>query len=153
MSQPDETLVIVGDASKTRLFAAFIDHVIAFALMLFIVALVPERFPVIKGVFFFVIYLVYFAVLEALWSRTVGKYFQGLIVRKLDGSLCDWKASLIRTSTRIIEVNPLLLGGIPAGIAIISSEQKQRIGDLLAGTVVVSNKLKWETHASYPDNE
>jgi uncharacterized RDD family membrane protein YckC len=135
---------IVGDTSKARLIAAFVDHLIAFALMMFVVALVPERFPEVKGVFFFLIYLAYFIVLEALWSRTLGKYFQGLVVRKLDGRPCDWQASLIRGSLRILEVNPLLLGGLPAGIAIISSEQKQRIGDVLAGTVVVSNKLKWD---------
>jgi uncharacterized RDD family membrane protein YckC len=134
---------VIGDASKARLIALFIDHLIAFALMMFVVALVPESFPVVKAVFFFLIYLAYFIVLEALWSRTFGKYFQGLIVRKLDGSRCDWKASLIRGGLRILEVNPLLLGGLPAGIAIVSSKRKQRIGDLLAGTVVVSDKLNW----------
>jgi len=134
---------IVGDTSKARLIAVFIDHLLAFGLMLFVVAVVPESFPVVKAVFFFLIYLAYFVVLEALWSRTFGKYFQGLIVRKLDGRRCDWKASLIRGGLRILEVNPLLLGGLPAGIAILSSERKQRIGDMLAGTLVVSDKLKW----------
>jgi uncharacterized RDD family membrane protein YckC len=135
--------MIVGDTSKERLIAVFIDHLIAFALMIFVVALVPESLPVVKAVLFFLIYLGYFIVLEALWSRTLGKYFQGLVVRKLDGSSCDWKAALIRSGLRILEVNPLLLGGLPAGIAIIASERKQRIGDMLAGTVVVSNKTNW----------
>lgn len=139
--------MVIGDASKARLIAVFIDHLIALALMLFVVALVPERFPVVKAVFFFLIYLGYFLVLEALWSRTLGKYLQGLIVRKVDGSRCDWTAALIRSALRILEVNPLLLGGIPAGIAVISTRRKQRLGDLLAGTVVVSDRLKWETEA------
>ena len=139
---------VVGDASKARLIAVFIDHLIAFGLMLFIVALVPERFPIIKAIFFFLVYLAYFVVVEALWSRTLGKYFQGLIVRKLDGRRCDWKAALIRGGLRIIEVNPLLLGGIPAGLVVISTSRKQRVGDILAGTVVVSDKLKWEVDAS-----
>jgi uncharacterized RDD family membrane protein YckC len=117
-------MTVIGDASKARLIAVFIDHLIAFALMLFVVALVPETYPVVKGVFFFLIYLGYFLVLEALWSRTLGKYFQGLVVRKLDGSRCDWKAALIRTALRIVEVNPLLLGGIPAGIAVISTARR-----------------------------
>lgn len=69
-------------------------------------------------------------------------------MRKLDGSRCDWKASLIRGGLRILEVNPLLLGGLPAGIAILSSERKQRIGDMIAGTVVVSDKLNWEVDES-----
>ncbi len=136
-------MTVVGDTSKARLIASFFDHLIAFALMMVVVAFVPATFPVVKAVLFFLVYLAYFIVLEALWSRTFGKYFQGLIVRKLDGSRCDWKASLIRGGLRILEVNPLLFGGLPAGIVIISSARKQRIGDLLAGTVVVSDKIKW----------
>jgi uncharacterized RDD family membrane protein YckC len=143
---------IIGDASKARFIAFFIDNLIASALMLFVVALVPEEFPAVKGVFFFLVYLAYFIVLEALWSRTLGKYFQGLIVRKLDGSRCDWKASFIRGGLRIVEVNPLLLGGIPAGIAVMASSRRQRIGDMLARTLVVSNKLRWEADSDQSDD-
>src|SRR4029078_6020504 len=114
--------MIVGDASKARLLAMFIDHLIAFALMLFVVALIPESFPILKAVLFFLVYLGYFVVLEALWSRTLGKFFQGLIVRKLDCSLCGWKTSLIRNGLRILEVNPLLFGALPGGIAILYSK-------------------------------
>jgi len=134
---------IIGDASKARLIAVFIDHLIAFALTMCAVALIPPEYPIAKAVSLFAVYLAYFAVFEALWSRTVGKFFQGLVVRKLDGRPCDWPAALIRAGLRIIEVNPLLLGGLPAGIAVISNSRKQRIGDIIAGTLVVSDKLKW----------
>ena len=143
-------MVVIGDASKSRLIAVFLDHFIALALMLFVVALVPERLPVIKAACFFLIYLAYFVALEALWSRTLGKYFQGLIVRKLDGGKCDWRGAFIRGGLRIVEVNPLLLGGLPAGLFVISTDRKQRLGDILAGTVVVSDKLKWEVDAAPP---
>ena len=136
---------MIGDASKARLIAAFIDHLIAFALMMLAVSLVPESLAVVKAVLFFLIYLAYFVVLEGLWSRTFGKFFQGLIVRTVDGTLCGWKAPMIRGGLRIIEVNPLLLGGLPAGLVIIASARKQRIGDLLAGTLVVPNGLVWDT--------
>src|ERR1044072_2415705 len=136
-------MTIIGDTSKARLIAVFIDHLLACALMLLAVALVPESFPAVKAVLFFLVYLAYFVVLEALWSRTFGKFFQGLIVRKMDGRPCDWKAALVRSALRIIEVNPLLFGGLPAGLVIIASERKQRIGDLLAGTLVVSNGAQW----------
>jgi uncharacterized RDD family membrane protein YckC len=135
---------MIGDASKARLIAVFIDHLFAFALMLFVVALVPESLAALKAVLFVLVYLGYFIVLEAVWSRTLGKFFQGLVVRKLDGTRCDWKSALIRGSLRIVEVNPLLFGGLPAGLAIIASERKQRIGDRLAGTLVVSDKLIWD---------
>jgi uncharacterized RDD family membrane protein YckC len=136
-------MTIIGDASKARLLALFIDHVIAFAVMMLAVAFVPESLSQMKALFFIFIYLAYFVVLEALWSRTLGKFVQGLVVRKLDGNRCDWTAALIRGFLRIFEVNPLLFGGLPAGLAIIASKRKQRIGDMLAGTVVVSNKLSW----------
>ncbi len=143
-------MTIVGDASKARLIAVFIDHLIAFALMMLVVAFVPENLPLLKGFFFIFIYLAYFVVLEALWSRTPGKFFQGLVVRKLDGKSCDWTGALIRGTLRLVEVNPILLGGLPAGLVIIASERKQRLGDLLAGTVVVSNKLSWEDSSIEP---
>lgn len=144
---------MIGDASKARLIAVFIDHLIAFALTMLVVAFVPESLPILKAVFFFLIYLAYFVLLEALWSRTLGKFFQGLVVRKLDGSRCDWKAALIRSALRIVEVNPLLVGGLPAGLVIIASERKQRIGDLLAGTLVVSAASQWDDKSVEPASE
>jgi uncharacterized RDD family membrane protein YckC len=135
---------IVGEASKERFIAAFLDNLIGFAFMMVVAVLIPERFPIIKFIFYILIYFAYFIVFEALWSRTLGKYFQGLIVRKLDGSRCDWKTALIRGAARVIEVNPILLGGLPAGLIILSSERKQRLGDILAGTVVVSDKTEWD---------
>jgi uncharacterized RDD family membrane protein YckC len=150
MTPHHSEMTIIGDTSKARLLAVFIDHLIAFALMLTVVAFVPESLPLVKAIFFFAVYLGYFVVLEALWSRTLGKFFQGLVVRKLDGNPCDWRAALIRGSLRIVEVNPLLLGGVPAGLVIIASQRKQRIGDLLAGTVVVSDRLIWESSSTEP---
>jgi uncharacterized RDD family membrane protein YckC len=134
---------VIGEVSKERFIAAFVDNLIGFALMMFVAIVVPEGIPVIKAILYFTVYIVYFIVLEALWSRTLGKYFQGLIVRKLDGRRSDWKTAFIRGVLRIIEINPLLLGGLPAGIFILSSDRKQRLGDTLAGTVVVSDKTKW----------
>jgi uncharacterized RDD family membrane protein YckC len=133
---------IVGDASKARLIAVFFDNLIALALTMLAAAVLPA-YTIVRIAVLIMVYLGYFVVLEALWSRTLGKFFQGLVVRKLDGSPCDWTAALIRTALRVIEVNPVLLGGIPAGIAVISSSRKQRLGDALAGTLVVSDSLKW----------
>ena len=141
---------MVGDASKARLIAVFIDHLIAFALTLLVVAFVPDTIPSLKAVLFFLTYLAYFFLMEALWSRTVGKLFQGLVVRKIDGTRCDWKAALIRSALRILEVNPLLLGGLPAGLVIMASERKQRIGDILAGTLVVSTASQWDDNSVQP---
>lgn len=134
---------IAGDASKARFIAAFIDNLLALISMLIVIALAPERYYYAKLGSIVIGYLGYFVVLEGLWSRTIGKYLQGLVVRKLDGSAAGWKAAIIRSVLRIIEINPVFFGGIPAGLILIASERKQRLGDMLAGTVVVSDKLRW----------
>lgn len=135
---------LIGDASKSRLIALFIDHILAIGAMLLVVGQIPPEYPVLKAFFFFAVYLGYYAVFEGAWSRTPGKFFQGLVVMKTDGSPCGWKAALIRSLARVVEVNPIVLGGVlPAGIVIISSQRKQRIGDLLAGTVVVSTRTAY----------
>ena len=51
------------------------------------------------------------------------------------------------------DVKPLKMGGIPAGLVIIASERKQRIGDLLAGTLVVSTALEWDNDSVQPGYE
>src|SRR5262245_43102344 len=128
---------VMGDASQARFFAFFLDHLLALGLMIFAAALVPPEYPGARWAAFIAVYVAYFLVLEAVWSRTPGKFFQGLVIRRLDGTRCGWKAAVIRFACRIVEINPLLLGGLPAGIAILYTKRRQRIGDLLAGTVVV----------------
>jgi hypothetical protein len=59
----------VGDASKARFIAAFIDNLVALAFMLCMVALVPENLPVLKGVLIVVGYLGYFFICEGIWAR------------------------------------------------------------------------------------
>src|SRR5256885_11132737 len=129
---------LVGDGSKARIIAFIIDNLIASLLSVLTVGAIGSANPIISGSILCLTYLLYFFVFEILWSRTPGKFFQGLVVRNIDGGRCNTKQILIRTIARIIEANPILLGGIPAGIAIISSTEKQRIGAMLAGTNVVS---------------
>jgi uncharacterized RDD family membrane protein YckC len=51
---------------------------------------------------------------------------------------CGWRAALVRTLLRVVEANPLLSGGLPAGLAILASKRNQRLNDLAAGTLVIS---------------
>lgn len=131
---------LIGDASKARIFAFIIDSLLACLISIVAAGLIHTENPILGGTVVCTTYLAYFFVFEMLWSRTPGKFMQGLVVRNIDGTRCNLKSHLIRTLSRILEANPILLGGIPAGIAIISSERKQRIGDALAGTVVVSRQ-------------
>nr|QQZ49185.1 hypothetical protein JKL49_18910 [Phenylobacterium glaciei] len=57
-----------------------------------------------------------------------------------------WRV-IVRTLTRLIEANPFLLGGIPAGLIANFTKRRQRLGDLLAGTYVVPVKDLAEARA------
>jgi uncharacterized RDD family membrane protein YckC len=134
-------MTLTGDASKSRIFAFILDNLLACLISLLTVGALGSDSSVIAGTTLCGVYLLYFFLFESAFSRTPGKFLQGLVIRKMDGSKCGIKDHLIRTAARIVEANPLLLGGVPAGIAIFASTQKQRIGDSLAGTVVISKQM------------
>jgi uncharacterized RDD family membrane protein YckC len=75
--------------------------------------------------------------MEGRWGATLGKF--GTKIRVVDrlGRVPGYGRAVVRTLLRLVEVNPLLLGGIPAGIIALSSKSKQRLGDMLAGTYVL----------------
>lgn len=82
--------------------------------------------------------VLYFPLTEGLWGRTLGKLFAGTMVVDKAGRVPGLGRALVRTLFRLIEVNPVLLGGVPAGICVLATKRKQRIGDLVAGTYVLS---------------
>lgn len=84
--------------------------------------------------------LAYFPVTEVLLGRTVGKFVARTRVVNAQGRKPSFVQALVRSLFRLIEVNPLLVGGAPAGIAILVSKHRQRIGDMAAGTYVVLEK-------------
>jgi uncharacterized RDD family membrane protein YckC len=87
-----------------------------------------------------VVIIAYFVVLEGAFGRTLGKLITGTIVIDRDGRAPGMAKALVRTLLRLVEVNPVLIGGLPAGIALLVTLRHQRLGDLLAGTYVVPKK-------------
>src|SRR5262249_42169908 len=81
--------------------------------------------------------LIYYIVLEGLTGRTLGKMLLGLKVVDDLGNPPGLVKETIRTIIRAFEVNPLLMGGIPAGIAVLASKKRQRIGDMTANPFVL----------------
>jgi uncharacterized RDD family membrane protein YckC len=132
---------LVGDATKARIFAFVIDNLIACLLAIIVVGKLGFENGVVSGTILSMTYLLYFFVFEAAFGRTPGKMFQGLVVRNIDGQKCNAKQIVIRTLTRILEANPILFGGLPAGLLVATSTSRQRMGDSLAGTVVVSKDI------------
>jgi uncharacterized RDD family membrane protein YckC len=128
--------IVPGDASKDRFFAAWMDSAGATVLALVAAGWVPGTQVVLRTVALVAGYLAYFFLSEAAFASSPGKLVFGLWVRRLKGGPCSiWQAA-VRTLARLVEVNPLLLGAIPAGVAILASTNRQRFGDMLAGTVV-----------------
>jgi uncharacterized RDD family membrane protein YckC len=129
---------MIGNSGRPRIFAFILDNLLATVAAFLAVAALKSDSSYLAGGTLCLTYLGYFFISEALWSRTPGKYLQGLVVVDPSGGRCGWRRALVRTLLRVVEANPLLLGGLPAGIAILASERNQRLGDLAAGTIVVS---------------
>jgi uncharacterized RDD family membrane protein YckC len=128
---------LVGDATKARVFAFIIDNLIASILALVVVAKHEFENGYVSGTILGLGYLSYFFVFELAFAGTPGKMLQGLVIRSIDGQKCNAKQIFIRTLTRIFEANPLLIGALPAALMVALSTSHQRVGDSLAGTVVV----------------
>jgi uncharacterized RDD family membrane protein YckC len=83
------------------------------------------------------LFILYFPLTEGLTGRSLGKVVTGTRVVTADGRHPGlWKAA-IRTVLRLVEVNPFVFGGLPAGVAVITSNHRQRLGDMAADTYVV----------------
>jgi uncharacterized RDD family membrane protein YckC len=89
----------------------------------------------VDGVWLFIAWIAYYAVLEALFGATIGKALAGLRVVDLQGRRIAWGASLLRNALRPIDALPggYLLGGI----LVLTSPLLQRLGDRVAHTLVV----------------
>jgi len=81
----------------------------------------------------------YYVLMEWKFGATIGKMMLGIKVVKCNGEPLDFKASLIRNTMRVIDSLPVAY--IVGIISILNSDNKQRVGDRIAETVVISNKL------------
>lgn len=83
--------------------------------------------------------LLYFLLWEALWDgRTPGKSAMDLRVVKLDGSNPALSDYLIRWLLRVVDIT--LTSGSVAVVCILINGRGQRLGDLAAGTTVISER-------------
>jgi uncharacterized RDD family membrane protein YckC len=128
---------LIGSMSLDRFFAAIIDNVLAIVVAFIVAVKLASYGEVVSWAGAAVSYFGYYFLSEVVCGNTVGKWSSGLCVRAVSGERCSRSQMSIRTLLRVLEVNPLLFGALPAGIAIFLSRRRQRIGDAIAGTVVV----------------
>ena len=82
----------------------------------------------------------YFPLLETLCGKTLGKFATRTRVVGVTGGRPTFVQAVVRTLFRLLEVNPIVAGGVPAGIAVVASRAKQRLGDMAAGTYVLLDR-------------
>ena len=83
----------------------------------------------------FLVTLAYFAVLESTSSgKTLGKLIAGIRVADLGGGKATFNQALMRNILRLVDFLVFYIVGI---ILILKSDKKQRLGDRIAGTVVL----------------
>jgi len=82
----------------------------------------------------------YFVACEALWDgQTPGKRLLGLRVVRNGGGGVDLGASAARNLLRFVDFLPF--GYFVGMISVVANERNQRLGDLVAGTIVVRERL------------
>lgn len=77
----------------------------------------------------------YYIYLEGNYGQTLGKMALGLVVVTENGNDIDYRPAAIRTLLRVVDVLPVLY--LIGFILILVTDRKQRLGDIVADTVVV----------------
>lgn len=130
----------------SRALAWMIDTLVAAMLamlVIFGVSIAFAAFPGFGSFFAFVIWFLidwgYAIVLESAWSgQTIGKRVFGLRVLQESGVRITWLQAMLRNLARPIDRFPALY--VVGGVAALFTDAHQRLGDLLAGTIVVRER-------------
>ena len=80
----------------------------------------------------------YHVLLEGTAGRTPGKALLGIAVVREDGGPCTYVRAGVRTALRVVDWLPA--GYLLGLLSIALTERRQRVGDRLAGTVVVRTR-------------
>ncbi len=99
----------------------------------------PDLAKGFSVVAYFALFTGYGIVLEWFWrGRTIGKWVFKLRVMDADGFRLRFEQVVVRNLLRPVDALPLFY--LVGGIACLVSRRAQRLGDLVAGTVVVHNR-------------
>lgn len=86
-------------------------------------------------------FFIYSLTLESIFEgQTIGKKLVKIKVVKIDGYQAGFGDYLMRWFFRLIDIT--LLYGIVAVVSVVSSKKAQRLGDMVAGTAVITLKNK-----------
>jgi uncharacterized RDD family membrane protein YckC len=104
--------------------------------------------PAIGVLFLFCVYWGYFAFFEIIWKgQTPGKRYAGIRVIKETGRPIDSFEAIGRNLLRAVDALPGIYGvGV---VCMMLNKQNRRLGDFVAGTVVVHEKLTDEVRPGW----
>ena len=140
-----------------RFLACAIDHTIQVLalLLIFLASLVLVRFSAIQNfitsapkwvgaimlLLLFLVFSSYFAFFEWLWSgQTPGKRWLKLRVIREDGRPITFWEATVRNLVRFLDMMPTFPFYSIGLISVFSTTRDQRIGDMVAGTVVIRER-------------
>ena len=142
-------LAFVLDVFIIGIFSLFL--ILFFSLTLPMWASVMEVFTSKEGgynilaglvlVLVFAILWLWFAAFETRTGRTPGKKMMGLRVLTTTGKPISWREAWLRHILRFADLAPAL--GLVAFLSSVFSPQFQRLGDRVAGTVVIRERALW----------
>ena len=115
------------ELDSKRVLARLLDSLVAGApALVFALGVAPSL-----RIFLVSLTLGYFFICEALWGQTLGKRVLGLRVLMRDGRAATASAVSARTVFRLIDDGPIGLV-----VMLLTGKRRQRIGDLVGGTIV-----------------
>jgi uncharacterized RDD family membrane protein YckC len=123
----DIAVIVIGYLVAVMLWAATLiqfDEAVTAAIMVIFIVLLFVGYPVVFE--------------TATRGRSVGKLVMGLRVVSEDGGPERFRQALFRALASVVEIWMLL--GSPAVICSMVSPKAKRIGDIFAGTVVISER-------------
>lgn len=128
------------DIAFKRASATIIDYIMLAFIILF-VFLFCDLLNIGNGKLLLFISTIIFYIVFGEWffGKTIGKYCLNISVVNSAGKKPSLFQVLTRTTARIFELNPSILGGLPAWVLVTSTKRRQRLGDIVADTFVISD--------------
>ncbi len=113
-----------------------------FVLTVFTSGSLSPALAIVVGITLYVVVFWGYAIaMETLWrGRTLGLAVMGLRVVTLDGAPIRFRHAAIRAALGLVDFHLPLLPGVPAVLACLLSPRNQRLGDMVAGTLVVRER-------------
>ncbi|EMA15322.1 RDD family protein [Haloarcula marismortui] len=134
--RPQPEMGTEGDVIWRRVVAIIIDIVVIGIVSSAIAGILSQiRLAALGSLIGLVLGFGYYIYLEGTYGQTIGKMALDIVVVTEDGDPIDFGPAAIRSLLRIVDVLPAFY--LIGFVAVLVTDRKQRLGDIVADTVVV----------------